>query len=142
MVFSERTSYIFIKKIQIIYFFKTQSRVFTPFSGRKRRIYAGNGVNTPSTGLLQYWTVFNLKNKFIGFLVDFCLVCKKCYEKAVKSTIFELYIFGVAENFWLNGGGLLVKSPYMILLWNYQNFWDKSSPSYQHIQLIYLIYWS
>ena len=52
--FSQKEPLTFsLRKYKLYIFFKTQSRVFTPFSGRKRRIYAGNGVNTPATKLLS-----------------------------------------------------------------------------------------
>ena len=43
------------------------------------------------------------------FLLVFTRVARNFRKKVVKSTIFELeksfkYIFGVAENFWFNGG--------------------------------------
>ena len=53
--FSQKEPLTFsLRKYKLYIFFKTQSRVFTPFSGRKRRIYAGNGVNTPLTGMFNY----------------------------------------------------------------------------------------
>ena len=50
-----------------------------------------------------------LKNKVSLLFVSLFPGNKKFYKKVVKSTIFELeksfkYIFGLAENFWFNGG--------------------------------------
>ena len=41
-----------------------------------------------------------------------CIFLAKNWKKSVKSTIFELqqsflHIFGVAQNFWFNGGGVI-----------------------------------
>ena len=52
--FSQKEPLTFsLRKYKLYIFFKTQSRVFTPFPRRKQRIYAGNGVNTPATKLCK-----------------------------------------------------------------------------------------
>ena len=95
--FSQKEPLTFsLRKYKLYIFFKTQSRVFTPFSGRKRRIYAGNGVNTPATKLFRNIVVCEyhldgLKND----LVWFCIVCYLnilCHELG-----FALYVI-TAQN--------------------------------------------
>ena len=59
-------------------------------------------------------TLLNIVVHTIYFFLSIACAARNFFKKAVKSTIFELqqsflYIFGVAQNFWLNGGGFMAQ---------------------------------